>query len=64
MNDVSRMSLAEVQAELRKYKPQLCEELVLTSEHMERRALLWRRLSSLVHWRDSRYSWRRSTPRP
>lgn len=64
MSDVSRMTLAEIQAELRSYRPQLAEELVLTSEHMDRRALLWRRLDALVRSGALRYSWRRSTPRP
>jgi len=57
MTDVSRMTLAEVQAEL-------AEGLGLVSEHMERRALLWRRFDALVRLRPLRYSWPRSTPRP
>ena len=64
MNDVTRMALAEIQAELRLYKPQLAEEQILTSEHMERRALLWQRLDALVRSGALRYSWQRSTPRP
>jgi len=64
MNDVSRMTLAEVQTELRSYKPALAEDVVLTSEHIERRALLWARLDSLVRSGAFRYGWRRSTPRP
>ncbi len=48
MSDVSHMTLAEVQTELRSYRPLLAEEVILTPEHMNRRALLWRRLDALV----------------
>jgi hypothetical protein len=60
-SDVSRMTLAEIQAELRSYRPALAEDVILTAEHIERRALLWRRLDALVRSRDH---WGRSTPRP
>jgi hypothetical protein len=59
MTDVSRMTLAETQAELRSYRPALAENVVLTAEHIERRALLWRRLDALVRSRDH---WRREPP--
>jgi hypothetical protein len=42
MNDVSRMTLAEIQAELRAHKPAMAENVILLSEHVDRRALLWR----------------------
>jgi len=49
---IDKMSLVEIQNELRSYRPLSDSDVIRTLEHVNRRAALWLRLDVLVKYRS------------